>query len=103
MFINFTFICFFSETFKIDIGKNKYGENNDKNSYKAQDNLNYLNKKSFLNKSVSVGKYVILVTSLLLTSAEKAWPLVLYETVKFDVTFKEKVVFRAVSPPAKLV
>lgn len=53
--------------------------------------------KSFLTKLISVGKYVIWVTSLSLRSVEKAWPSVLYETVKFGVFVKENVFCRAVS------
>lgn len=55
-------------------------------------------KKSFLDKIISLGNFVICATSLSSRSAEKAWPSVLYETVKLDVVFvEEKVVCRAVS------
>lgn len=54
--------------------------------------------KSFLNMPISVGKYIILVTSLSFKSAENACPSVVYETGKFEFVFvKENVVFRAVS------
>lgn len=51
--------------------------------------------KSFVNKSISVVKYVIWVTLLSLMSEERAWILVLYETVNFDVC---RAVFPLVEP-----
>lgn len=51
--------------------------------------------KSFVNKSISVVKYVIWVTLLSLMSEERAWILVLYETVNSDVC---RAVFPLVEP-----
>lgn len=57
-----------------------------------------------MNKSISVGKYDTLLTSLSVTLAEKALLSVLYETAKIDVvTVKGKAVCRDLSPRAETV
>lgn len=50
-----------------------------------------------MDKTISLGEYIIWGTSLSLRSEEKALPLVQNETVKLDVFVDEKVVCRVAS------